>query len=92
MWLKDTGILKKLKDDVMNPPMPILRPKVRHNQPLILRQLGITMIILVVGLFIAILAFVGELCSNRRKTDVMDYFEMSERMTGENGLRKLYNN
>ena len=91
MWLKDTGILKKLKDDAMNPPIPILRPKVRHNQPLILRQLGITMVILVAGLIIAIFAFVGELWSNRRKTEAVDHFEMSERRTGEGGLRKLYN-
>ena len=86
LWLKDTGILKKLKDDAMNPPMPIQRPKVRHNQPLILRQLGITMIILVVGLLIAVLAFVGELWSNRRKTDAIDHFEMSARTTSEQGI------
>ena len=62
------GILSKLKDDVMNPPLPIPHPKVRHNQPLILRQLGITMILLAVGLLIAILLFLKELWSTRTKS------------------------
>ena len=31
MWLKDTGILNKLKYDVMNPPMPIPIPRVRDR-------------------------------------------------------------
>ena len=65
LWLKDTGILNKLKDDVMNPPTPIPLPKVRHNQPLILRQLGITFIILALGLFIATLVFLREITSSR---------------------------
>ena len=60
MWLRDTGILEKVKNDVMNPPIPIPDPKVRYNQPLILRQLGIIMITLIVGLFIATIAFLVE--------------------------------
>ena len=85
MWLRDTGILNKLKYDVMNPPMPIPPPKVRHGQPLILGQLGITMIIIAVGLFIAILVFLGELWLNRKKNDdvvhllILSDFEMSLR-------------
>ena len=82
--------MTKLKNDVMNPPMPIPPPKVRHNQPLILRQLQITVIILAIGLCIAILAFLVELWTNRGKTDALDHFEMSERTTGENvGCREL---
>ena len=61
MWLRDTGILDKVKYDVMNPPIPIPDPTMRDNQPLILRQLGIIMIILVVGLAIGIIAFFVEL-------------------------------
>ena len=61
MWLGDTGILNKLKFDVMNPPIPIPDPKLRHKQPLILRQLGIIIIILVVGLNIAIVVFLCEI-------------------------------
>ena len=70
MWLKDTGLLTKLKNDAINLPKAIPLPRVRHNQPLILRQLAITIIILAIGLIIAILAFLTELWSNRRKTDI----------------------
>ena len=84
MWLKDTGILSKLKDDVINPPMPIPLPKVRQNQPLILRQLGITMIILAAGLFISILMFLKELWTSRKKTDEIEHFEMSEQTADSN--------
>ena len=62
MWLKDTGILDKLKHDVMNPPIPIPDPRVRYREPLILRQLGIVMIILVAGLIVALIVFAGEFC------------------------------
>ena len=61
MWLRDTGILDKLKNDVMNLPIPVPNPTVRHNQPLILRQLGIIMIILGVGLSIGTVVFLVEL-------------------------------
>ena len=77
--------MNKLKYDVMNPPMPIPPPNVRHNQPLILGQLGITMISIAVGLFIAILVFLGELWLNRKKNDdvvhllILSDFEMSLR-------------
>ena len=62
MWLKDTGILDKIKYDVMNPPIPRPDPTVRHNKPLILKQLGIIMIVLVVGLTIGTIVFFIEFC------------------------------
>ena len=65
MVLRDNGILDKLKYDVLNPPFPIPVPMVRNNQALILRQLGIIMIILVVGLSIAIFVFFVELHTRR---------------------------
>ena len=61
MWLRDTGILEKVKYDVMNPPHLIPDPIVRFNQPLILKQLGIIMILLVAGLSIGTLLFLVEL-------------------------------
>ena len=60
MCLRDTGILDKIKNDVMNPPFPIPDPKVRYKKPLILRQLGIIMITLIAGLFIATISFLVE--------------------------------
>ena len=61
MWLKDTGILERVKYEAWNPPTKIPDPTVRHNQPLILRQLGIIMIVLIVGLFTGSIVFLVEL-------------------------------
>ena len=82
MWLRDTGILEKVRYDVMNPPVPIPDPVVRHNQPLILRQLGIIMIILVVGLLIGTIVFFVELCirsKSRKSPESSDGIELKER-------------
>ena len=68
LWLRDTGILDKMKNDVINPPIPDPDPTFRHNQPLIIQQLGIIMIILVVGLFIGIIVFLTELLQLKWKT------------------------
>lgn len=61
MWLRDTGILDKLKYDVLNPGIHIPDPVVRHNESLTLGQLGIIMIILIVGLLIGTIVFMVEL-------------------------------
>ena len=61
MWLKDTGILERVKYDIMNPAITIPLPGVRDNEPLILKQLGIIMIILVIGLLIGTIVFLVEL-------------------------------
>ena len=82
MWLKDTGILDKIKYDVMNPPIPIPDPTVRHKQPLILRQLGIIMIVLVVGLAIAANVFFIELYKrpkSRNPPKPVERVKLSER-------------
>ena len=65
MWLQDTGILKKLSDDALNPPMAIPDPKVRTNQPLTVYQLGGALLVQVVGLACAIIAFGGELSKKK---------------------------
>ena len=61
MWLKDTGILEKLKYDAVNPPYLIPDPIVRVDEPLILKQLGIIMMFLAAGLFIGTIVFLVEL-------------------------------
>ena len=67
MWLRDTGVLNKLRNDVLNPAIPIPYPKVRHNEPLNNWQLGIIMIIYLVGMLISIMAFVGEILNAKEK-------------------------
>ena len=67
MWLHDTGILEKLKYDVIRPPFPIPDPKVRRNQPLIISQLGIVMIILAVGHILSLPVFFCEILKGRGK-------------------------
>ena len=82
MWLRDTGILNKLKYDVLNPPMHIPDPKVKHNQPLNLKQLGITGIMIIIGLFISLVVFLTELQMKRTmrsNSRARKSFEMSER-------------
>ena len=67
VWLRDTGILEKLKYDIIRPPLHIPYPKVRRDQPLIISQLGIVMIVLVVGLFLSLPVFFCELMKGRGK-------------------------
>ena len=51
----------------MRPPFPIRDPKVRRDQPLIMSQLGIVMIVLAVGLVLSIPAFLCELLKGSAK-------------------------
>ena len=67
MWLRDSGVLEKLKYDIMRPPVPIPDPKVRHDQPLIMSQLGILVIVLAVGLVLSLPVFLCELMKGRGK-------------------------
>ena len=67
MWLRDSGVLDKLKYDIIRPPFPIQDPKVRRDQPLIISQLGIVIIVLAVGLVLSIPVFLCELKKGRGK-------------------------
>ena len=59
-WLRDTGVLQKLKLDSFRPPFPIPDPKVRHDLPLTISQLGIVVIVLTIGLILSIDIFLFE--------------------------------
>ena len=65
IWLRDTGILERLKYDVFTPLIHIPKPKVRHKEPLTIYQLGIAMILLLVGITISILVFIFELLTSK---------------------------
>ena len=59
-WLRDTGVLQKLKLDSFRPPFPIPDPKVRHDLPLTIHQLGIVVIVMAIGLILSIHIFLCE--------------------------------
>ena len=73
MWLRDTGLLDKIRYDVIkrynNYTMKMPRPKMQpKDHSLTLDELGITVIILAVGLSFSIIAFVGELFIMRNRS------------------------
>ena len=70
MWLRDTGILEKLKYDIVRPPLSIPYPKVRRDQPLIMSQLGIVVIVLAAGLSLSLPVFFCELVKGRGKKNL----------------------
>ena len=70
MWLRDTGALERIKIGVMRPPQVILDPKVRRDQPLDLRQLGIIMIVQIIGLLIGTVIFLIEVVKKEKANSV----------------------
>ena len=68
MWLRDTGMLDKMKwknrveDGRMDPYIP--DPKVRVGKPLDITELGAAIFIEIGGVAIALLAFFVEICSS----------------------------
>ena len=70
MWLRDTGVLEKMKYDMIDTEMLEPLPKVWKNKPLSLLQLGIIMIITLIGITLSIFVFMWErLVSSRRAVD-----------------------
>ena len=72
MWLRDTGVLNKMKYDLLNlqAMTTTTLPKVWKDKPLNLLQLGIILIVLVIGIVLSILVFLFEVKQvNRNKTE-----------------------
>ena len=69
MWLRDTGILNKLKYRAMEQSNEIQiykpLPKMRVNQPLQLPELSLTMFLEIGGITFTVIAFILELCWKR---------------------------
>ena len=65
MWLRDTGIMNKMNDDILAPPIPTEYPKARNKQPLSIRQLGIVLILLLGGIILSIIVFILELLKSK---------------------------
>ena len=66
MWLQDSGIMIKLKDDELRAPIPIPLPKVKLNQPLNISQLAMAFFLAATGTVISILAFLVELLKGEK--------------------------
>ena len=66
MWLRDTGVLEKMKYDMIDTEMLEPLPKVWKNKPLSLLQLGIIMIITLIGITLSIFVFMWELLRRRQ--------------------------
>ena len=78
MWLQDTGVLVKMKYDVLNPPPLKPQPKVWIDKPLNLDQLGIIMIFLGVGTFSSISVFFFEVGkTHARKGGIISQSQLS---------------
>ena len=67
MWLRDTGIMNRMKDGILPPTIPTHYPKAKNQQPLSIRQLGIVLIVLLGGIILSIIVFILELLKNSGK-------------------------
>ena len=73
MWLQNTGLLDKFFIKVLNPPLQIPLKKIRFNESLNVKQLATAAIIMLVGIVLSSLLFLGELCygtTEARETQV----------------------
>ena len=66
MWLQDTGILIKLRDDELKAPIPIPRPKIKLKQPFSIFQLATAFLWMAAGMLISISAFFVELLNGSK--------------------------
>ena len=66
MWLRDTGVLGKMKDDELSAPIPIPDPKIKFDERISVEQIGIGIAIYSVGMTLSLLFFIGELCTKKR--------------------------
>ena len=66
MWLRDTGVLAKIKDDEISAPMPIPDPKIKVDERISVEQIGIGIALYSVGMILSLIFFIRELCSKRR--------------------------
>ena len=62
MWLQNTGLLDKFFIEVLNPPPQIPLKKIRVNEAINVKQLATAAIIMLVGIVLSSLLFLGELC------------------------------
>ena len=88
MWIRDTGVLKKMKNDGLNihniPAEPL--PRFWKDKPLNLTQLGITMILFVCGVASSLVVFFYEVRQTNKHKTATSQSKSLER--GENGQHR----
>ena len=70
MWLRDTGVLGKMKDVERNAPPPFPDPRIKIDGRISVEQLGIGIAIYSAGMLLSLLCFFGELCTKKRMKKV----------------------
>ena len=93
LWLQDTGVMKRLLDDILKP--RVIKPytKARHKLPITFYQLSITMILFLIGTALSILIFILELktstkAKGKKKSNLNNLLELAKKY----GIRKKPNN
>ena len=62
MWLRDTGILNRLTEDIIPSPIPIPDPSLRGKLPLTAYQLSSALFCILAGLVLSVVIFIFEKC------------------------------
>ena len=66
LWLQDTGILIKLRDDELRAPNPIPLPKVKLNKSLGMSQLAMVFLLAAAGIVSSITVFIVEVLKGQK--------------------------
>ena len=75
MWLQNTGLLDKLFIEVLSPPVEIPLKKLRVNEALDVQQLATAAIVMLAGIVVSSILFLGELCCGSPETTKVQYEE-----------------
>ena len=67
IWLQDTGILKKLRDDALKAPVPVPRLQVKSNRPLNIYQLATAFLLMTAGILFSVSLLFVELLNGRKR-------------------------
>ena len=62
MILQEAGILKKFYYDELNPPPYVPLPRYKFDEAIDMTMMSTPLIFLSIGLFLALLTFIGEYC------------------------------
>ena len=68
MWLRDTGVLNRLMYDIVPSLNVVPAPILRNKLPLTIYQMGITLILLLIGIILSIITFLVELLKPKGNT------------------------